>query len=145
MQNLPEYSPSTSPQIIASNSISLYQDPFSIPVAMEQFKKLKQAFPQLPAGFYDVLLDRIKDNGFTDQRLKDAINHLIDNFTYPVPSVANIVGFDKRVKLLTYGQLIEIQERTGRAFQDYCKVRKNGKLFWINKAEKEMFNIGNEI
>jgi hypothetical protein len=123
----------------------VYRDSFSIPKAIEQMKKLKQAFPQLPAGYYDVLLERIKENGFTDQRLKDAINYLVDNFTYPTPTIANVIGFDRRVKLLTYGQLLEVQERTGRAFEDYCKVRRKGKLFWISKAEKEMYHIGEEF
>jgi hypothetical protein len=133
------------PQITKDNSISIYKDEFTVKNAIDQFKKLKMAFPQLPAGFYDVLMDRVKENGFTDQRLKDSINKLIDNFTYPNPSIANIISFDKRVKLNSYSELIEIQNRTGRAFEDYCKIKKNGKLFWISKAEKEQFNVPDEL
>lgn len=144
-QNLPASLPNISPQITREDSISVYRDSFSVSNAIDQFKKLKQAFPQLPAGFYELLIERIKENGFTDQRLKDAINYLVDNFNYPVPTIANVVGFDKRVKLLTYGQLIEVHDRTGRAFEDYCSIKKNGKYFWISKSEKEMFNIKDEL
>lgn len=113
---------------------------------MVQFVRLKKAFPALPSGFYDILLDRVKELGFTDARLKDAVNHLIDNFTYPSPSIANIVGFDKRVKLLTYSDMLEEVNKTGRAMDlDHVKVKKNGKLFWISKADKEMYNIPDEF
>jgi len=112
---------------------------------MEEIKRLKMAFPNIPTGFYDVLLERIKENHFTDQRLTDSINNLIDNFTYPNPTIANIIGFDKRIKLLTYSQLCDIQTNSPGSFKDYCKVKRNGKIFWINRAEKEQFNIGDEL
>lgn len=112
---------------------------------MEQMARLRKAFPQLPAGFFEILLDRVEGTGFTDKRLTDAVNNLIDNFNYPNPTIANIIGFDKRVKLLTYSQLCDIENGCPGSFKDYCRVRRNGKIFWINRAEKEQFNIGDEI
>lgn len=143
-QNLPEYSQNTSLQTTQGNSISIYRDSFNVSQAINQFAKLKQAFPQLPTGFYDVLLDRIKDKGFTDQRLKDAINNLIDNFTYPVPTIANVVSFDKRIKLYTYSDLTDAVSN-GRNWKDFTKVKRNGKTFWITVTDKETYNIGGEI
>jgi hypothetical protein len=111
---------------------------------MEQIKRLRQAFPQIPPGFTDILLDRIKDRGFTDDRLRDSINNLIDNFTYPVPSVANIVSFDKRIKLYTYAEYCD-QISAGFKSTDFSMVKRNGKNFWITVADKEIYNIGKEI
>jgi hypothetical protein len=132
-------------QRTTGNSISVYKDVFSVPAAIDQFKRLKQAFPQLPAGFYDILLERIKEKGFTDQQLKDAINNLIDNFIYPVPTIANIVGFEKRIKLYTYQDITKLMDTDRDAFKNFAKVKKNGKLFWITKAEKEMYDVPDEI
>lgn len=142
LQNLPQ---NILPQTTNENSISIYRDEFTVANAIDQFKKLKMAFPQLPSGFYDVLMDRIKENGFTDKRLKDAINNLIDNFVYPTPSIANIIGFDKKVKLITYNQRCTLQSENPGSFNDYTKVLKNGKVFFISKAEKEQYNIPDEL
>lgn len=141
-QNLPQ---SISQQTTKENSISVYRDEFTVANAIDQFKKLKMAFPQLPSGFYDVLMERIKENGFTDKRLKDAVNNLIDNFIYPNPSIANVIGFDKKVKLITYNQRCTMQAENPGSFNDYTKIVKNGKVFFINKAEKEQYGIPDEI
>jgi len=144
-ENLQNLSQNTSPQITKDDSISIYRDEFTVNNAIDQFKKLKMAFPQLPSGFYDVLMDRVKENGFTDKRLKDSINQLIDNFIYPNPSIANIIGFDKRIKLITYNQRCTLQSENPGSFNDYTKVLKNGKVFFISKAEKEQYNIPDEL
>jgi len=126
-------------------SVSIYKGELTLSGAMLQMAKLKKSFPNLTKEFYEILMERVKENHFTDQRLTDSINNLIDNFTYPNPTIANIIGFDKRVKLLTYSQLCDIQTNSPGSFKDYCKVKRNGKIFWINRAEKEQFNIGDEI
>lgn len=126
------------------NSISIYQDTFTIKNAIEQTNRLKKAYPQLPKGFYELLLDRIEANSFTDKRLKDAIDHLIDTFTYPVPQIANIIGFDKRVKLYAYSSLTD-EVSNGRKWNEFAKVKVNGKNFWITATDKVMFNIGDEL
>ena len=58
-------------------------------------KKIKKAFPSLPADFYDILCERVKDHEFTDNELVGAINHVIDNCTYPMPTVANFISYNK--------------------------------------------------
>lgn len=70
---------------------------------MESIKKIKLAFPDLPAGFYDVLSERIKSKGFSDERLNDAVNHVIDTCKYPKPTVANFISFGgKKATHVTY-------------------------------------------
>lgn len=124
-------------------SISIYKDELTTLAVIEQVITLKKAFPQLPSGFYEVLSDRIKENGFTDKRLRDAINHLIDNFTYPVPTIANIISFDKRIKLLTYLQLVELVNQSGGVvWSNYRPVKKIGKLsLYASIQDVEMYNL----
>lgn len=106
-------------------------------------KRLKNAFPQLPQGFYDILSDRIKANGFSDDRLKDAINSLIDNCIYPVPSIANIISFDKRVKLYTYSELVNLINESGAIIWDEFKAIETGskRRLYASIADIEKFNL----
>ena len=62
---------------------------------MESIKKIRDAFPNLPPGFFNILQDRLKDNKFCDERLKDAVNYVIDNCSYPNPQIADFIRYDK--------------------------------------------------
>ena len=55
---------------------------------------IKKAFPSLPKSFYEIFIERLKANGFTDEKLNKAINHVIDNCKYPTPTIANFISFD---------------------------------------------------
>jgi hypothetical protein len=142
MKTSPDSLQSISPAI-TNNSLSVYQGELSIPFAITQTLRLKKAFPNLPEGFYDILLERVKETGFTDQRLKDAIDTLIDNFIYPTPAIANIISFDKRVKLHTYPEVCDLVVK-GNIWDDFAKVKMKGKIFWITKAEKAQYGIKDE-
>ena len=102
-----------------------------------QISKMRKVFTHAAPGFYDVLLERIKENNFTDERLKDAVNYLIDNFKYPVPSIADIISFDKKVKLHTYQQVCD-KVTAGDKFENFERMA-NG--FYISKAEKIQYNL----
>jgi len=72
--------------------------------------KLKKAFPKLPNGFYDILEQMLDEERFTDSRFTDAVNNLIKTCAYPEPTIANILGFDKKKKLYTWHELAEISK-----------------------------------
>jgi len=76
--------------------------------------RIKAAFPQLDKMFYLVLADRVAENKYTDEQLHDAVNHLIDNCTYPIPTIANIMSFKNRVKLYSYSEICDKVERMGK-------------------------------
>ncbi|HEY0088895.1 MAG TPA: hypothetical protein VGB37_08630 [Candidatus Lokiarchaeia archaeon] len=143
MRNLPDSLQNISQQITQNNSISIYQGNLNVKFAIDQFKRLKNAFPNVSPVFNDILMERIKENKFTNQRLKDAIDNLIDNFCYPNPSISNIISFDKRVKLHPYGEVCELVYN-GWSFEDFAHIKIKGKLFWITKAEKEQYKILDE-
>src|ERR1035437_8959738 len=61
----------------------------------KNMEKIKNAFPSLPVGFYDVLCDRLKTKKFNDARLCNAVDGVIDTCAFPTPTVANFIMFDK--------------------------------------------------
>lgn len=89
----------------ATGEISLYTGELTPKVVIESVATIKKAFPALPAGFYDVFTDRIKENGFCDDRLRDAVNSVIDNCVYPQPTIAQFISYDKRLKFKTWHEM----------------------------------------
>jgi len=88
-------------------------------------------------GFFDVLYERLVKNGFTGQRLEDAVNNVLDNFRYKELNVADIVSYDKRVRLYTYTQICD-EIANGRATtDDYERVERDGKNYWVKKVDIE--------
>lgn len=138
MKSLRESLPSTLARTTQENSLSVYRGNLTTKAVIVESKKVKAAFPQLPQGFYDVLADRLKANKFTDQRLQDAVNHLVDNFRYPTPTIADIVSFDKRIKLYTYSQVAE-RVNSGRDMRDFGKIKDQKLWMDISEAKQHGF------
>lgn len=72
--------------------------------------------------FFNILTERILLNKFTANRLKDAVNHIIDNFQYKELVVSDIIRFDKRIKLYTYNEVCNLVTK-GQASFDEFEVR----------------------
>ena len=124
--------------------ISLYKGTLTTPVVITAITDIKKAFPLLPEGFYDVFTDRIKENGFNDDRLKDAVNNVIDNCIYPTPTIAQFISFDKRVKLFKYPEIIEMVEAGDpNAFDRYKRIEMEGlpEAVWIHVNDIAKYNI----
>ncbi len=83
----------------------------------ETASKIHIAFPKLFNGkkqkeitdFILLLTERIRANGFTDERFQDAVNNVIDNFTSWTrePSIADFISFDKKVKIYSPEDLMK--------------------------------------
>ena len=87
-----------------------------------ELRKLKAAFPKLENDYISVIAERIQENGFTEERLKDAVAHLIDTFRYQNPTIADVIGFDKRVRLYCqteYENEIYTRKAAGNDFIDH--------------------------
>ena len=130
IENLPQLLPSTS-----DNSLSLYSGELTTLCVIENVKRLKAAFPALPQGFYDILVEMVKDDGFGDQRLTDAVKNVIKTCVYPIPTVANIISWDRRIKLYNYKDVCDYIDKGGR-MDDFEKHEIKGKIFWINKKDQ---------
>jgi hypothetical protein len=111
---------------------------------IRSFASIKLAFPSLPRGFYDILDDRIKANGFTNQRLKDCVASVIDNCQYPTPTIANFISYDKTVKLHKYEDIMNMAGKYGDDIWDsYKAVKLAGmpKKAWIHINDIERYGI----
>ena len=98
----------------------------------------------VPLGFYDIFMDRIKDNGFSDTRLIDAVKHVIDNCTYPTPTIAQFISFDKRIETFNYHQIVEmVEDGDDRAFERYARIKPKNlpEAVWIHVNDIEQYNI----
>jgi hypothetical protein len=99
---------------------------------------MTDAFPTLPKGFYDILADRIKENGFCDDRLNDSINHVIDNCIYPQPTIAQFISYDKKVKLYNHNDIVKMLTDNPDSFKSYRPVK-------VNKLNRPMYTHINDI
>lgn len=99
-----------------------------------QCKRLKTAFPQLPPEFIALLMTRINDKKLPIERLTDSIDNLIDNFTYPMPTIADVISWDKKVKLYTHAEVSDLVcKNIGIFFSDFEIVTINDHKRWVRK------------
>lgn len=125
--------------------ISVYKGELTPVCLAENVVKIKKAFPILPKEFFDVLEERIFENGFSNERLIDAVNNAIDNCIFPTPTIAQFIGYDKKIKLYTYNQVLEMnQELSGKAFNFYkaVKVQEGQKTpVYVHVNDVEKYNL----
>lgn len=123
---MPELSQKTS-VAIQENELSVYAGELTPNCIIHNVVKIKKSFPTLPEGFYEIFADRIKENGFTDARLNDAVNNVIDNCIYPTPTIGQFISFDKRIKIYKYHDVIKmIEDGDLKAFDRYKKINLPG-------------------
>lgn len=123
-----------------TNEVSVYSDEIVTKDNIKkQLERIKIAFPEITTNFIILLSERLIENSFTKKRLKDAVNYLIDHFGYKKPNIADIISFDRKVKLYTYSELLEINDKTKTAFLDYKRVL-DGK-YYVSVMDIEKYSI----
>ena len=126
-------------------SISVYSGELSTRTVIDGIKKIKAAFPNLPPDFYDILSDRIKENGFSDMRFVNAINHVIDTCKYPTPTIADFIGYDKQIKLYSHEEMLAKINFIGNSFRwdNYkpIKFRDREKLVWVHVDDISKYKL----
>ena len=118
--------------------ISVYKDQLTTPEIIQSTIRLKKAFPTLSKEFFDIFSERIKENNFTDNRLKDSINHVIDNCIYPQPTIAQFITYDKKVKLYNHNDIVKMLSDNPDSFKSYRPVK-------VNKLSRPMYAHINDI
>jgi len=121
-------------------SLSVYQDNLTMECVKFNCAKILTAFKGLDTNFTNLLAESLKRNGFTDQRLTDAVNYVIDNCPYPSPSIAEFVKFDKSVKVYSYDEMIKL----GYGTEPFKKVRLNQeqeKPLWVFESDYEKYGL----
>lgn len=85
--------------------------------------------------FFNLLSERVVANGFSNERLKDAINHILDNFQYKELVISDIIKFDRKVKLYTYSEVVNMVTKGAAIWSDFEMREINGNHFRIKKAD----------
>lgn len=117
-----------------SNEVSLYQDTLSDMGIAKSMRKLQSAFPKQSKEFFNVLAERLIANGFTDERLTDAVNNVIDNFQYRELNISDIVRYDKKMRLYTYSEACRLVTEKGYEFgKNLQRTKRDDGVYWIKK------------
>lgn len=117
-----------------NNEISIYlEDNLSPEIIKKELKKIQKAFPAIPPEYHAILHERLIANNFNQQRLIDAINNVIDTCKYQVPAIAEIISFDKRIKLKSYDDVRKELDFNDKAMKkDNKKIKINGVAYWVS-------------
>lgn len=97
--------------------------------------RLMVAFPKMENEFFNLLSERVRANKFTTKRLNDAINHLIDNFNYKELNIADIVKFDRKVKLYSYNDVCKMVSKGEASFTDFAIKEIDGTHYRVKKTD----------
>lgn len=99
---------------------------------------------------FDLLKERFKENGFTNERLRDAINHVIDTYEGwdKLPNIANFIQYDKKVKIYTYKELLDKYREdyyAGATYdpisREYDTIEVNGQKKYARKEDIEKYHL----
>ena len=103
-----------------TNSISVYKGELTKRCIVEVNIIIQQAFPALSDGFFTQFNRMIVD--FTDQRLRDSVDHVIRTCIYPTPTIASFLSYDNRIDLYLYFDIKKMCSTNYNAFEDYKYV-----------------------
>ena len=132
------------PENSALSDISIYKGNLTARNLVKNIAFIKKAFPVLPIDFYDLLTDRIKANNFSDERLNDAVNNVIDTCVYPQPTIAQFISFDKRIKVYDYSEYCKLcEEGQGKNYKP-IKFKNRPAPVWIHINDIAIYNIKTE-
>jgi len=95
--------------------------------------KLVAAFPNIKNDFIIVLIERLIENGFTKERVHDAISKTIDTNPYQRPSIADIISFDRKIKTYSYSDISAKCYPGYSAFDHFDKIEIEGRKRYIEK------------
>lgn len=115
--------------------ISKYSGEISREMISKCSAKIKAAFPNLPIEFFEIFSDRVIDNGFSNEKLNDAVNHVIDNCVYPNPTIAQFLSYDAKIRLYTYQEMaVKVNDANGEDIWKYYDKKKiDNIIYWFKK------------
>ena len=97
--------------------------------------RLGIAFPRMKSEFFILLTEFLIKDGFTKERLRDAVNHVIANFQYKELNISDIIQFDKKIKLYAYREVTEMVTSHKASFEDFERRVIDGTRYWILKSD----------
>lgn len=106
--------------------------------------RILTAFPTMKKQQVQLLIEMMIEEGFTTQRAKDAVNSVIKSYKGwdKNPNIANFIGFDKRVKVLTYKELNYLHDKGEVDWDDYEAVDVGlDKPRWAKKEDVQAYGL----
>ena len=98
--------------------------------------KLEMAFPKMQGEFFKILLERIDANNFSNKRLENAVNYVIDKFQYKELNVADVISWDRKINIYTYSQICNLIQKSMINGFDDTEIREiNGTKYWVLKRD----------
>jgi len=92
-------------------------------------------------SFYEVLDERFADNKFTDERLRDAVNHVIDTCIFPTPTIAQFISFDRRYKVFTGEEMLKKMDEQGAEIRKCYQVLDVPELVYVHMNDVKKYNL----
>lgn len=90
----------------------------------------------------DTLKDRLKANHFTDERLIDAVDNLLDHFKYGhTPNIAEIISYDKTIDAYTHDQMLKLLNDDQTTFARYVTIDIGGNPRYILREYQLKYNL----
>ena len=107
---------------------------------------IRKSKSKLSEGWYEVLQIMLDQNGFTDERFKDAVQVMISTCPYPEPSHAEILSYDKQIDAYTWDELLKITkdyspQSRGKFLDNYVRVIHYGQERWVLKEEAIKYKL----
>ena len=136
MEITPLATTNSSKSLATHSSLSIYKDELTKECIVECNLIIRQAFPTLTQGFFVQLNRLIKENSFTDQRLREATDYVISTCVYPQPTIAQFLSYDTRIDLYTYQDIVKMTDTNRHAFTDYKLVESLGKYASVHDIKK---------
>lgn len=116
----------------------------------EQIDRINDSFPQAPPRFFKALIRAIIEEReeWTNQRLIDAVRHMEHTYKYQQPTLAEILGYNQTIKLLTWEQKRKLVEQDETAEDRYLAIVVEGRELplWahINDIKKHGLKLKNK-
>lgn len=110
---------------------------------VKQADRLNDFFPRLTMGYFERFRERLLEisHKFTNKKLIDAVNNVIDTYEYEFPPFAKIVKYDKRSRLYTRDEILKIQNEDDINIWDKVESKKiNDQIFYIKKLNYGISN-----
>ena len=123
--------------------LTIYNDiPLKISDWKEGIKQLRAAFPKIEDSWFDLLTTKMKEKKFTQKQFNDAIDNVISTCKYPTPQIANIINYQKGVRIISRERFLRETKDESKEFRSYfVGINVNGELFYANKHELERLDV----
>ena len=124
--------------------VSVFQGGISKKHIWAQLNRLKEIFPDLDEYFLKELKEAFINNGFTDERIEQSVNHVINTCHYKKPYIALFIDFDIRFKVYSFEQFREMIYKNGRTLYgkySLVKLPNKEKGYYVKNEDIERYGL----